>query len=109
MYGPVRTVVWQGSAGDRRPYADHRLAAGVGSMGVRIKLWRNDLGSGDPDERTRSVATSQNPTFGPVTARIQPVSECRVIQELFGNKRFAGIATPHPFGGAKSIGSTLRA
>jgi len=24
VYGPVRTVVWQGSAGDRRPYADHR-------------------------------------------------------------------------------------
>src|SRR5579864_3203634 len=23
VYGPVRTVVWQGSAGDRRPYADH--------------------------------------------------------------------------------------
>ena len=22
MYGPVRTVVWQGSAGNRRPYAD---------------------------------------------------------------------------------------
>ena len=22
MYGPVCTVVWQGSAGDRRPYAD---------------------------------------------------------------------------------------
>ena len=22
MYGPVRTVVWQGSAGDRCPYAD---------------------------------------------------------------------------------------
>ena len=22
MYAPVRTVVWQGSAGDRRPYAD---------------------------------------------------------------------------------------
>ena len=22
MYGPVRTVVWQGSADDRRPYAD---------------------------------------------------------------------------------------
>src|SRR5262245_66008050 len=21
-YGPVRTVVWQGAAGDRRPYAD---------------------------------------------------------------------------------------
>jgi hypothetical protein len=22
VYGPVCTVVWQGSAGDRRPYAD---------------------------------------------------------------------------------------
>jgi len=22
VYGPVRTVVWQGSAGDRRPYAN---------------------------------------------------------------------------------------
>ena len=22
MYGPVRTVVWEGSAGDRRPYPD---------------------------------------------------------------------------------------
>jgi hypothetical protein len=22
VYGPVRTVVWPGSAGDRRPYAD---------------------------------------------------------------------------------------
>ena len=29
VYGPVRTVVWQGSAGDRRPYADHR------GLGVR--------------------------------------------------------------------------
>jgi hypothetical protein len=25
VYGPVRTVVWQGSTGNRRPYAD-RLA-----------------------------------------------------------------------------------
>jgi Phage integrase family len=25
VYGPVRTVVWQGSAGDRRPYADQCL------------------------------------------------------------------------------------
>jgi hypothetical protein len=24
VYGPVRTVVWRGSAGDRRPYADQR-------------------------------------------------------------------------------------
>jgi hypothetical protein len=28
VYGPVCTVVWQGSAGDRRPYANQRLLAG---------------------------------------------------------------------------------
>ena len=34
MYGPVRTVVWQGSAGDRRPYADQpRLCAIVDNRG----------------------------------------------------------------------------
>jgi formiminotetrahydrofolate cyclodeaminase len=47
VYGPVRTVVWQGSAGDRRPYADHRLisvatlvtAAQTGALeNVRINL-----------------------------------------------------------------------
>src|SRR5215471_16008559 len=27
VYGPVRTVVWQGSAGDRRPYADQTALA----------------------------------------------------------------------------------
>ena len=27
VYGPVRTVVWQGSAGDRRPYADHCIVS----------------------------------------------------------------------------------
>ena len=26
MYGPVRTVVWQGSVGDRRPYADQHIS-----------------------------------------------------------------------------------
>jgi hypothetical protein len=33
VYGPVRTVVWQGSAGDRRPYADHRSFEGSSSPG----------------------------------------------------------------------------
>ena len=32
VYGPVRTVVWQGSAGDRRPYAD---LVGSPEMSVR--------------------------------------------------------------------------
>jgi len=25
VYGPIRTVVWQGSAGNRCPYADQRI------------------------------------------------------------------------------------
>jgi hypothetical protein len=28
VYGPVRTVVWQGSVGDRRPYADQVAISG---------------------------------------------------------------------------------
>jgi hypothetical protein len=28
VYGPVRTVVWQGSVGDRRPYADQTRVPG---------------------------------------------------------------------------------
>ena len=36
MYGPVRTVVWQGSAGDRRPYADQSvLSVAIRANGVR--------------------------------------------------------------------------
>jgi serine phosphatase RsbU (regulator of sigma subunit) len=33
VYGPVRTVVWQGSVGDRRPYADL-----VGDSEIRVTL-----------------------------------------------------------------------
>jgi len=29
VYGPVRTVVWQGSAGNRCPYADQYELTGV--------------------------------------------------------------------------------
>ncbi len=39
MYGPVRTVVWQGSAGDRRPYADQtRLWEVKGMFPVRLGI-----------------------------------------------------------------------
>jgi hypothetical protein len=34
VYGPVRTVVWQGSAGDCRPYADQvGFATGILDFG----------------------------------------------------------------------------
>jgi hypothetical protein len=33
VYGPVRTVVWQGSAGDRGPYADQ---TGIWEVMVRV-------------------------------------------------------------------------
>jgi hypothetical protein len=37
VYGPVRTVVWQGSAGDRRPYAD-QLGVSPGFAALRDGL-----------------------------------------------------------------------
>ena len=37
VYGPVRTVVWQGSAGDRRPYADQvGMCREVSRIGLRL-------------------------------------------------------------------------
>ena len=38
MYGPVRTVVWQGSAGDRRPYADLSGFTGTNPGGITSGL-----------------------------------------------------------------------
>ncbi len=37
MYGPVRTVVWQGSAGDCRPYADQ---TGLPDMLLTLRSFR---------------------------------------------------------------------
>src|SRR5467141_4005799 len=39
VYGPVRTVVWQGSAGDRRPYADLTVKV-VGINDSRTPSWQ---------------------------------------------------------------------
>src|SRR3989442_12408799 len=41
VYGPVRTVVWQGSAGDRRPYADLAPDPGVGPSMTRRAFLAN--------------------------------------------------------------------
>ena len=41
MYGPVRTVVWQGSTGDRRPYADQL-------QHIRVVLYLSHEGELDP-------------------------------------------------------------
>ena len=47
MYGPVRTVVWQGSAGDRRPYAN---LVSDPQVIMRALCW--ELGSAPPNEMT---------------------------------------------------------
>ena len=59
MYGPVRTVVWQGSAGDRRPYADL---------------------VGFEDMRHRKISLQRNgpeADFGPASTGVRP---CPYIQ-----------------------------
>jgi hypothetical protein len=35
VYGPVRTVVWQGSAGDCRPYADQSRQVTAAHMPIK--------------------------------------------------------------------------
>src|SRR5437867_9967777 len=42
VYGPVRTVVWQGSAGDRRPYADSRHVAPQNHTSMQTDV-RNEI------------------------------------------------------------------
>ena len=45
MYGPVRTVVWQGSVGDRRPYANQ----------IAIRLTQQEAALGEADVVMTSV------------------------------------------------------
>src|SRR4249919_3019576 len=40
VYGPVRTVVWQGSAGDRRPYADQVVEGGREMLKIVDRYYR---------------------------------------------------------------------
>ena len=42
VYGPVRTVVWQGSAGDCRPYADLTGYWYRWVLACEIKIAKND-------------------------------------------------------------------
>lgn len=48
VYGPVRTVVWQGSAGDRRPYAD---LTGYPSLIGKVRFARDPGSNRDFDTR----------------------------------------------------------
>jgi hypothetical protein len=50
VYGPVRTVVWQGSAGDRRPYADLTSKPEVNSTDAKPWLTLSDDYTHNPGE-----------------------------------------------------------
>ena len=72
MYGPVRTVVWQGSAGDRGPYADQ----------ISIALIDNQKG-----ETKRKLV--QTPDFakypGTVVVGIRRCSGFVAFRDISGN------------------------
>ena len=72
MYGPVRTVVWQGSAGDRRPAAALKMAEWIAN-GVAlawlidgdantVTIYRPDI----PPQTLQGITaiTAEDPTAG---------------------------------------------
>ena len=77
MYGSVRTVVWQGSVGDRRPYADLAtnpevispprapLVASVSRRSGHFQSLKRIMRGLDPVQRLNArenAAGSENPT-----------------------------------------------
>jgi hypothetical protein len=50
VYGSVRTVVWQGSVGDRRPYAD---LTGYSELNLcaRLRLLTGDMEAAGHEEK----------------------------------------------------------
>ena len=81
VYGPVRTVVWQGSAGDRRPYADL-----VGKQEV-----------GRPYHVLRTLA---------VTRRL---TNCRSREVFFATRYGQSNPVPYTLNGYASIGALATA
>ena len=61
MYGPVRTVVWQGSAGDRRPYADQVGLWEASPDFIERRLW---MVSVLPGRRKPTRGRTFNPRVG---------------------------------------------
>jgi hypothetical protein len=58
VYGPVRTVVWQGSAGDRRPYADQTAFAEIGTQRLPLPSALPPSGLSGPFVVRRGFITS---------------------------------------------------
>jgi hypothetical protein len=75
VYGPVCTVVWQGSAGDRRPYADQTGLSETGQLPTpaaspalipsvsratsAVSGFRRPAGSAAPDVRRAALPGAQ--------------------------------------------------
>jgi len=69
VYGPVRTVVWQGSAGNRRPYADQVdiSESGTKTIPFRHSSFRNAPGSwfgSEPSKRMKACEAKGVGTVG---------------------------------------------
>jgi hypothetical protein len=87
VYGPVCTVVWQGSAGDRRPYADQKaLSESTHPQFQNLRLL----------EQARSTLTP------PDHVTCSQYAANRIASETFGTV-WAGL------GGRKEIGAGLLA
>jgi|ERR1035438_9582268 hypothetical protein len=69
VYGPVRTVVWQGSVSDRRPYADQRPLSFIIWVGKPkgldqsfVRVARDPLGAGKRQATLREYSALSMPS-----------------------------------------------
>ena len=82
MYGPVRTVVWQGSVGHRRPYADQTGHSEVVPLDVWDQfgnIWQQLMGC-----NSIPIARSKDSHRKPFSFELAPVqhSAARCMAQL---------------------------
>ena len=99
MYGPVRTVVWQGSAGDRRPYAD------------QTAIWEVAI-AGRNFSRTGPAHVNEASTVGRISAnwmgQTGPRRRRRIPLPLFGQTDHAFLADLPPLARLSRVDSRAR-
>ena len=83
MYGPVRTVVWQGSAGNRRPYADQ---TGLSPSTLKCQQTESNLPSQVSLRDNFRLARQNEAAGADAAARVVPAVLISRLRKFVGHK-----------------------